>query len=111
MNDFIRPTLYNTYHRIEPILKDMSRKQFFYDIVGPICETGDFFGLNQKIQKTLKNEFLAIMSTGAYGRVMSSNYNTRPNIAEILIHNETDYLLKKKQSISDLINQDLNPEI
>jgi len=111
MNDFIRPTLYNTYHRIEPILKDMSRKQFFYDIVGPICETGDFFGLNQKIQKTLKNEFLAIMSTGAYGRVMSSNYNTRPNIAEILIHNEKDYLLKKKQSISDLINQDLNPEI
>ena len=51
------------------------------------------------------------MSTGAYGRVMRSYFNTRPNIAEILIHNETDYLLKKKQSISDLINQDLNPEI
>ncbi len=111
MNDFIRPTLYNTYHRIEPILKDTSRKQIFYDIVGPICETGDFFGLNQKIQKSLKNEFLAIMATGAYGRVMSSNYNTRPNVAEILIYNKKDYLLKNKQSLSDLINQDLNPEI
>ncbi len=111
MNDFIRPTLYNAYHRIEPILTDTSRKKIFYDIVGPICETGDYFGLNQKIQKTFKNEFLAIMSAGAYGRVMSSNYNTRPNIAEILVYNKKDYLLKNKQSITELINQELNPDI
>tara|TARA_B100000965_G_scaffold53442_1_gene39946 strand:- start:480 stop:1742 length:1263 start_codon:yes stop_codon:yes gene_type:complete len=110
MNDFIRPTLYNASHRFEPLQKKNERVLTMYDIVGPICETGDFFGLGINIQKMFKNEFLGIMSAGAYGSVMSSNYNARPNIAEIIIHKGKDFLLRKRQSIEKLMEKDIVPD-
>ncbi len=110
MNDFIRPTLYNAFHRFEPLKKNINRNLFIYDIVGPICETGDYFGLNIKIQKILRDEYLAIMSTGAYGSVMSSNYNTRSKTAEVLIYKNKDHLLRKRETIEELILKDLIPK-
>ena len=110
MNNFIRPTLYNAFHRIEPLKLHNDRETEIVDIVGPICETGDFFALNRNIQKMTKNEFLAIMSTGAYGTVMSSNYNARKNAKEILIYKGKDYLIKKEQSFNELINSEIVPD-
>ena len=110
MNDFIRPTLYNASHRFEPLKKDENRDQNIYDIVGPICETGDFFGLGINMQKMFKNEFLGIMSVGAYGSVMSSNYNARPNIAEIIIYKGKDLILRNRQTIEKLIEKDIIPD-
>ena len=109
MNDFIRPTLYNASHRFEPLKKDENRDLNIYDIVGPICETGDFFGLGINMQKMFKNEFLGIMSVGAYGSVMSSNYNARPNIAEIIIYKGKDLILRNRQTIEKLIEKDIIP--
>ena len=110
MNDFIRPTLYNASHRFIPLKKIKARSSINYDIVGPICETGDYFGLNIKMQNIHKNEYLAIMSAGAYGSVMSSNYNTRPNLAEVLVYKGKVSILRKRQTIDDLISKDLLPE-
>ena len=109
MNNLIRPTLYNAFHRIEPITLIHSRKNKVVDVVGPICETGDFLALDRKLQEMLKNELLAIMSTGAYGSVMSSNYNSRKNAKEILIYKGKDYLIKKELSFNDLIKSEVIP--
>ena len=94
MNNFIRPTLYDAYHQIEPLFKDENRKKIKYDIVGPICETGDYLGNERDLQECFKGDFLAIMSVGAYGSVMRSNYNSRPDISEVLIYKGKDYFWK-----------------
>ena len=109
MNNLIRPTLYNAIHSIQPlkILNDRSSKK--YDIVGPICETGDFLGIDFNLQETKTNEFLAIMTCGAYGSVMRSNYNSRPSAAEILIYNNKEILLRKREKIDQLLNLDIIP--
>ena len=109
MNHLIRPTLYNAFHRIEPIKLNDTRNNKVVDVVGPICETGDFFALDRKLQEMSKNELLAIMSTGAYGSVMSSNYNSRKNAKEILIYKGKDYLIKKELSFNELIKSHVIP--
>ena len=109
MNHLIRPTLYNAFHRIEPIKLNDTRNNKVVDVVGPICETGDFFALDRKLQEMSKNELLAIMSTGAYGSVMSSNYNSQKNAKEILIYKGKDYLIKKELSFNELIKSHVIP--
>ncbi len=109
MNNLIRPTLYNAFHRIEPIKLNNIRKNKVVDVVGPICETGDFFALDRKLQEMLKNELIAIMSTGAYGTVMSSNYNSRKNAKEILIYKGKDYIIKKEISFNESIKSQIIP--
>ncbi len=109
MNNFIRPTLYDAYHQIEPLFKDENRKKIKYDIVGPICETGDYLGNERDLQECFKGDFLAIMSVGAYGSVMRSNYNSRPDISEVLIYKGKDYLLRNRQTLDDLLKKDLIP--
>ena len=94
MNNLIRPTLYDAYHRIEPV-KKISGKEIIADIVGPICETGDFIALNRKITEVNNNDLLIIRTTGAYASVMKSNYNARVDAVEILIYNGNSYKLKK----------------
>ena len=85
MNDFIRPTLYNAHHNVEPVnLSKSGLKKF--DIVGPICETGDYFAKDALLSNPTEGQLLAIFSTGAYGSVMSSNYNSRVPANEILVH-------------------------
>ena len=102
MNNLIRPTLYDAYHKIEPVEK-ISGKEIVADIVGPICETGDFIALNRKITEVNNNDLLTIRTTGAYSSVMKSNYNARVDAVEILIHNGKSYQLKETDTILDII--------
>ncbi len=109
MNNLIRPTLYNAIHSIQPLKIKSDRSSKKYDIVGPICETGDFLGINFNLQETIKNEVLAIMTCGAYGSVMRSNYNSRPSAAEVFIFNNKEILLRKREKIDQLLNLDIIP--
>ena len=109
MNNLIRPTLYNATHSIQPLKIKTDRSSKKYDIVGPICETGDFLGIDFNLQETKKNEVLAIMTCGAYGSVMRSNYNSRPSAAEVFIFNNKEILLRKREKIDQLLNLDIIP--
>ena len=109
MNNLIRPTLYNAFHSIQPLKIKSDRSSKKYDIVGPICETGDFLGIDFNLQETKKNEVLAIMTCGAYGSVMRSNYNSRPSAAEVFIFNNKEILLRKREKIDQLLNIDIIP--
>ena len=86
MNDFMRPALYDAFHKIIPITKNSSKMKNTIEFVGPICERTCKFGVYRKYQKLIENDFVAITNVGAYGSSLSSNYNTRPLIAEILIN-------------------------
>ena len=109
MNKLIRHTLYNATHFIQPLKIKSDRFSKKYDIVGPICETGDFLGIDFNLQETKKNEVLAIMPCGAYGSVMRSNYNSRPSAAEVFIFNNKEILLRKREKIDQLLNLDIIP--
>ena len=109
MNNLIRPTLYNATHSIEPLKIKNGQSSKKYDVVGPICETGDFLGIDFNLQETKKNEILAIMTCGAYGSVMRSNYNSRPSAAEVFILDNKEILLRKREKIDQLINLDIIP--
>lgn len=109
MNDLIRPTLYGSYHEIQPLIpKD--RKKIKADIVGPICESGDFLAKDREIEKVLPGEYLAVMSAGAYGFAMSSNYNSRPRAAEVLVKGDRFALIRKRETYKDLIKNEILPE-
>ncbi len=105
MNNLIRPTLYDAYHKIEPV-KRTQGKEIIADIVGPICETGDFIALNRKIIKVNDNDLLSIRTTGAYASVMKSNYNAREDALEILVYNGKPYQLKETETIKDIIEKE-----
>ena len=109
MNDLIRPTLYDAYHRVEPIHKNEG-KMLESDIVGPICETGDYFALGRKMPLAKRGDLLAIMSAGAYGAVMRSNYNSRPFASEVMVIKGKAHAISAKQSVEDLLAQDRIPQ-
>ena len=101
MNDLIRPALYNAYHKSE-VLND--NKEFSdCNLVGPVCESGDFFAKNIELPKTEPNDLVAIYSAGAYGFIMASNYNTRERVAEIAVENGVDRLIRRRETFEDLI--------
>jgi len=108
MNDLIRPSLYGAYHNIVPLVirKNKNKPLKAADIVGPICESGDFLGKNRKILVE-EEDYLAVMGTGAYGFTMSSNYNSRPKVAEVLVKNNKPYLVGKRENYQDLIKREL----
>ncbi len=111
MNDLIRPSLYDAYHEILPV-KQRTRyaiQVIKYDIVGPICESGDFFAKGRKLSMLEAGDFLAIMSAGAYGFTMSSNYNSRPRAAEVLVDKNKFSLIRRRETYSDLIRQEIMP--
>ena len=89
MNDLLRPSIYQTYHHIQPVNLNSDRDIMTADIVGPVCESGDYFAKDRKIPETRSGEHLAIMSSGAYGMVMSSNCNARRRPAEVLVDGST----------------------
>lgn len=101
MNDLIRPSLYNAYHKIE-VLNDEKEKSLC-NLVGPVCESGDFFGKNIELPQTQHNDLVAIYSAGAYGFTMASNYNTRGKVAEIALENGEDRLIRRRESFEDII--------
>ncbi|MBP7653465.1 diaminopimelate decarboxylase [Candidatus Dependentiae bacterium] len=102
MNDLIRPTLYEAYHHIMSVKK--TGKTGVFDIVGPVCESGDYFAKERKISCVKQNEYLAVLSSGAYGFSMSSNYNSRPRTAEILVDGNKSSVIRKRETYDDLIS-------
>ena len=106
MNDLIRPSLYNAYHKIE-VLND-NKETSKANIVGPICESGDFFAKDIEVPKTNPGDLIVIHSAGAYGFTMSSNYNTRPRAAEVAIENGKDRLIRRRETFEDLIECEID---
>ncbi len=104
MNDFMRPALYDAFHKIIPVTKNSSKMKSTIEFVGPICESTCKFGIYKKYQKIKEKDFVAITNVGAYGSSLSSNYNTRPLIAEILIKKNKSKYIRKKQNLKKLIN-------
>lgn len=102
MNNLIRPSLYQAFHQILPVVQQAGRSTEVYDIVGPVCESGDYLAKSREIQESLPGEYLLITGAGAYGQALASNYNLRPNIAEILINNKEYRTIFKRQDINDL---------
>lgn len=102
MNDLMRPAMYDAYHEILPCVKKKSSRQA-YDIVGPVCETGDTFLTNETLPSMKEGEHVALMTAGAYGSSMSSNYNTRPLLAEILVRGKNHTVVRKKQTVADIL--------
>ncbi|MDB9784594.1 diaminopimelate decarboxylase, partial [Pelagibacteraceae bacterium] len=104
MNDFMRPALYDAVHNIIPLKKNSKRLNNIVEFVGPICESTCKFTKYKKYQKIYENDFVAITNTGAYGSSLSSNYNTKPLIAEILVDKKKIKVIRKKQDLLKLIN-------
>jgi len=101
MNDLIRPTLYSAWQAIIPVAEHDDSETQTYDIVGPICETGDFLGKDRDLNLQ-QGDLLAIRSAGAYGFTMSSNYNTRPRAAEIMVDGDKVYVVREREQLSEL---------
>ena len=104
MNDLMRPALYDAFHEIINLSESKSHKKK-YDIVGPICETGDFLG-KDRLLSVEENNILAILDVGAYGMSMSSNYNSRPKVSEIMVDDDKFYTIRNKETFADLINKE-----
>jgi diaminopimelate decarboxylase len=107
MNDLIRPALYEGHHEIVPLRKAADSSLQKVDVVGPICESGDFFCQDRELPHFAPGDCVALMSAGAYGFVMASNYNSRPLPAEVLVEGETATLVRKRQTLDDLIEGEL----
>ncbi len=101
MNDLIRPALYSAWQDIIPVDNSSAEEEYSWDIVGPICETGDFLGKDRKLQLA-QGDLLAVRSSGAYGFTMSSNYNSRPRAAEVMVDGHQMHLIRARESISQL---------
>ncbi len=118
MNDLIRPALYHSYHEIVPVeeqstitSRSISKGAQKIDIVGPVCESGDFFALDREMPELHEGDLLAIMSAGAYGFVMASNYNSRPLPTEALVRGDQFALIRKRQNWEDLVCGEIDPEL
>lgn len=103
MNDLIRPTLYEGWHQIVPLKQPANGDTEIVDIVGPICETGDFLAQNRELPPVLEGDVLAVLSAGAYGFTMASNYNTRPMPAEILVDGAKATVVRERQTLADVL--------
>jgi diaminopimelate decarboxylase len=106
MNDLIRPALYQGYHEIVPL--NETADTIRADVVGPVCETGDFIALDREIADVQAGDLLAIMSAGAYGFSMASNYNSRPLPAEVLVHGKTHQVIRRRQNYADLVQLEID---
>ena len=102
MNDLARPSLYKAFHAIQPVvLRD--GQPVVADLVGPICESGDFLAKDRALPRLASNDLVAVMSSGAYGFSMSSNYNSRPRVAEILVHQDQYFVIRARETLENLI--------
>jgi diaminopimelate decarboxylase len=106
MNDLIRPALYQAYHEIVPVIRDPDSKPAIVDIVGPVCETGDFFARDRSLPEVKEGDLVAILDVGAYGMSLGSNYNTRPRPAEVLVEGKRARLIRRRETIRDLTRQE-----
>jgi diaminopimelate decarboxylase len=111
MNDLIRPTLYEGWHQIVPVQSKPGEENELSDVVGPICETGDYLAQNRELPPLNAGDVLAVMSAGAYGFTMASNYNTRTMPAEILVDGSEAYVVRERQTLEDLVRGEHVPPV
>jgi diaminopimelate decarboxylase len=110
MNDLIRPALYGSYQEIRPVVEATDEK-IIADVVGPICESGDFFAKDRQVGRPRRGDLLAVMSAGAYGFTMASNYNSHPKPPEVLVDGDKYYVVRTRETMEDLIRGETIPEI
>ncbi len=103
MNDLIRPALYQAYHSIVPLRRQKARSSAVVDVVGPVCETGDFFARDRELPALKGSESIALLDAGAYGMSLSSNYNSRPRAAEVLVEGNRHRLIRRRETMRDLL--------
>jgi diaminopimelate decarboxylase len=109
MNDLIRPALYGSYQAICPVVENGGEK-IVADVVGPICESGDFFAKDRELTRPQRGDLVAVMSAGAYGFTMASNYNSRPKPPEVLVDGDQYYVVRRRETLDDLIAGETIPE-
>ncbi len=107
MNDLIRPAFYDAYHEIVPLKQRKGGKVVTADVVGPVCESGDFLAQNRKIAMPQQGDYFAALSAGAYGFTMASNYNSRPRPAEVLVNGDAHDLIRRRETLKELISGEL----
>jgi len=107
MNDLIRPALYQAHHEILPVFPHKGARKRTVDVVGPVCETGDFFARDRKLQEVQPGDLLAILDAGAYGFSLSSNYNSRPRAAEVLVEDKKHRLIRRRETVEELMAAEL----
>lgn len=104
MTDLLRPALYDAYHEIVPVVRDAAAGEHeLFDVVGPVCETGDFFARDREMPPVNDGDLLAILDAGAYGMVLASNYNSRPRAAEVLVDGSKARLIRRRETMADLL--------
>ncbi len=109
MNDLMRPALYDSYHKIQPV-ELSGREEILSDVVGPICESADYFARGRSIPRLERGDLMAVMSSGAYGFSMSSNYNSRPRVPEVLVRDDAFHVIRSRETSADLIRGESIPE-
>ncbi len=109
MNSLIRPTLYGAHHEVYPLTKNEKSSKWVYDVVGPICESGDFLAKERHIQELKSGDLVAFMSAGAYGFVMSSNYNSHPRPVEVLVKGNKFAVVRKRETVASLLEGETIP--
>ena len=109
MNDLIRPSLYDAHHEIYPLRRSLRGAREIYDVVGPICESGDVLARERLLQKLGEGDLIAVMSAGAYGYVMASNYNSRPRAPEVFVRGSRFEVVKERETLADLIRGERIP--
>jgi diaminopimelate decarboxylase len=103
MNDLVRPAMYNAHHEIRPVAEPDGAGQETVDVVGPICESGDFLARDRAMPRVEEGALLAVMSAGAYGFVMASNYNDRPRAAAVLVDGDRYTIVRRRETYEDLV--------
>ena len=109
MNDLLRPSLYGAYHEVRPVIRNR-REEVVADLVGPVCESGDFFARGRRLPAVEADDLLAILTAGAYGFVLSSNYNARPRPAEVLVAGRRWRLARRRETLRDLVRGEIRSE-
>ncbi len=109
MNDLVRPSLYGSFQAIQPVIREQ-KGEMVADIVGPICESGDFLAKDRNIPRLQAGDLIAVMSAGAYGFTMASNYNSRPKVSEIMVKEDEFFVVRQRESYDDLIRGEHVPE-
>jgi diaminopimelate decarboxylase len=109
MNDLLRPSLYQAHHNILPVRQVPNASEAVFDVVGPVCESGDFLAQGRTLPAVKAGDFLAVMSAGAYGFTMASNYNSRPRVPEILVKGGESYVIRERETFDDLVRGERIP--
>ena len=109
-NDLLRPAFYKSFHPMRPVIRDESRKTIHADVVGPICETGDFLARDRELRDLAAGEHLAIGAAGAYGFTMASNYNTRARAVELMVKGDRVEVVRQRESVPDLFRLERVPD-